>query len=106
VNKNDEKSSDKVNDDNDEDIDDDEQCNDDNNEGEEDDEYDDEYEEPPRVPKEYIFPSFMAFVLWGPFAPKEKQLSLFLLGKFHQLFVIIKQHTYTILPFVLFTCNR
>jgi hypothetical protein len=34
------------------------------------------------VPEEYIFPSYFCFVLWGPFAPKEKQLSLFLLGKF------------------------
>ena len=33
------------------------------------------------VPNDYIFPSFMAFVLWGPFAEKENQLTLFLLGK-------------------------
>ena len=33
------------------------------------------------VPPNYIFPSFMAYVLWGPFASKEKKLPLFLLGK-------------------------
>ena len=38
------------------------------------------------VPRNYIFPSFMAYVLWGPFASKEKKLPLFLLGK---LFIVI-----------------
>ena len=33
------------------------------------------------VPEEYIFPSYFIFVLWGPFVEKEKQLSMFLLGK-------------------------
>jgi len=35
-------------------------------------EEDDDY-----VPEEYIFPSFMAFVLWGPFAIDSEKLSLF-----------------------------
>ena len=33
------------------------------------------------VPPDYIFNSFFAYSLWGPFATEEKQLSLFLLGK-------------------------
>ena len=47
------------------------------------------------MPKDYIFPSFMAFVLWGPFAPKEKQLTLFLLGKYNPIIVLLFNHTLT-----------
>jgi hypothetical protein len=46
---------------------------------------DEQYDD--RVPPNYIFPSFMAFILWGPFATKHKQLSLFLLGKYHLSYV-------------------
>jgi hypothetical protein len=33
------------------------------------------------VPTDFIFPSYFCFMLWGPFAEKEKQLPMFLLGK-------------------------
>ena len=35
-------------------------------------------EEAPEVPAQYLFPSFFAFLLWGPFAPEEERISLFL----------------------------
>ena len=35
------------------------------------------------VPDSYMFNSYFAYCLWGPFAPKEKQLTLFLLGKYY-----------------------
>jgi hypothetical protein len=34
-----------------------------------------------QVPHEYMFNSYMAYVLWGPFAEDTKKLPLFLLGK-------------------------
>ena len=30
------------------------------------------------MPSDYIFPSFFAFILWGPFVPADERLSLFL----------------------------
>jgi hypothetical protein len=40
------------------------------------------------VPDDYIFNSYFAFCLWGPFATQEKQLTLFLLGKYYLLLII------------------
>ena len=52
------------------------------------------------VPPDYIFNSYFAYCLWGPFATEEKQLPLFLLGKF-QIFktdgdILIFAYTNTI----------
>ena len=47
---------------------------------------DDDEENDDEVPYNYVFNSYMAFVMWGPFAKKEKKLSLFLLGKYKRLF--------------------
>ena len=33
------------------------------------------------IPHEYMFKSFMAYVMWGPFAEESKKLLLFLLGE-------------------------
>ena len=39
------------------------------------------YDENEYVPDEYKFKSYMAYVLWGPFAEDNKKLPLLLLGK-------------------------
>ena len=31
-----------------------------------------------RIPEGYVFPSYYAFITWGPFAPIDERLSLFL----------------------------
>ena len=77
------------NDNDNDDNDDNDDANDDDDDDVDDDEDDDFDDEEERVPKEYIFPSFMAYVLWGPFAPKEKQLTLFLLGKYNYVYSFI-----------------
>jgi hypothetical protein len=56
-----------------------------------DDEYDDDDDESTSdsstyVPDTYVFQSFFAYCIWGPFATMEKQLPLFLMGKYkHQI---------------------
>ena len=50
---------------------------------------DDDDEDDDEIPYNWVFNSYMAFVMWGPFVNKEKQLSLFLLGKYNHLFYFI-----------------
>ena len=54
-----------------------------------DDDDDDDDEDDDEIPYNWVFNSYMAFVMWGPFVNKEKQLSLFLLGKYNHLFYFI-----------------
>jgi hypothetical protein len=46
-----------------------------------DDEYDYNDDDDDDVPEAYIFNSYFAYILWGPFAEEKKKLRLFLLGK-------------------------
>ena len=58
---------------------------DDNNIDDDGDDYKEEFlgsdDEDDEVPHEWMFNSYMAYIMWGPFAKEEKKLSLFLLGK-------------------------
>ena len=86
------KKNDKGNEGSNEDYEDDDDSTEDDED--DDDDEDEDSEEEDVVPNDYIFPSYMAYILWGPFAPKEKQLTLFLLGKYKHLhFYIIKLYT-------------
>jgi hypothetical protein len=67
----------------DEDYDDDENEDDEESDSNEDGTYDEDDED--YVPPDYIFNSYFAYCLWGPFATEEKQLPLFLLGKLYTL---------------------
>ena len=40
------------------------------------------------IPNDYIFPSFIAFILWGPFADQGEQLGLFTTGNCYALLCI------------------
>ena len=51
---------------------------DDSDEDEDDESSEDDDED--SVPYNYMFPSYIVFVLWGPFVEKNEQLTLFLLG--------------------------
>ena len=47
---------------------------------------DDDDDDDDEVPHEWMFNSYMAYIMWGPFAKDEKKLSIFLLGKYIVLF--------------------